>query len=126
MDQFKSPTRQTIKGIAKRKEKRQKKKGGRGKLARNRSLAQHRSPMGQPASCSMRWSADGLLAHVVPMGRQPHGQAPRLEKLCLDQYDRSNPGGGRSVSSLRARLIPPFCITILYHNLLLFIDIFHM
>jgi hypothetical protein len=30
------------------------------------------------------------------------------------------------VSSSHGRLIRPFCITILYHNLLLFIDIFHI
>jgi hypothetical protein len=44
---------------------------------------------------------------------------PRAMQTRVVPLDLEGPGA-------RSSLIRPFCITILYHNLLLFIDIFHI
>jgi hypothetical protein len=49
----------------------------------------------------------GFWPMLCHWGRQPRGQAPGFEKRCLDRYDRSNPGGGRSVGGA---YIPPWSV----------------
>jgi hypothetical protein len=59
-----------------------------------------------------------LLVHILFIDTSLHKPVVMFTEF-------SFPLGDKRGLSL-GELIPPFCITILYHNLLLFIDIFHI
>jgi hypothetical protein len=58
---------------------------------------------------------------VAAVQRSP-GATGRSQKRKGDKFNKDN----YTIVVMLDQLIHPFCITILYHNLLLFIDIFHI